>query len=248
MERFILVLCGWLLPLFVFADVAPEVTLRLVEGTYRPGDVIELQAEMRGADYAEFELHVPANRQLHCVANSREPVRYVEGEYVQRALLLLQPMSAGDFELNGMTATIVQGGVATDVALSSLQFTVASYAAEDTSDAIAELGADATSGAEMSAIKRTVIWVLFIILMVVWLRLKVANSKSVETAEAEVGLSDLIVKLEAGESATALIEVLLVRPSLSLSPNLRAHLESAVYANRMDAEELLELLRKEVAR
>ena len=58
MQRHILFLSAWLLPLFTFADVAPEVSLRLIEGEYLPGDVLELEAEMRGADYAEFELHV----------------------------------------------------------------------------------------------------------------------------------------------------------------------------------------------
>ncbi|MEZ7843104.1 MAG: hypothetical protein QMB33_03350, partial [Opitutales bacterium] len=67
MHRLILVLCGWLLPLFAFADVAPEIALRLTEGEYLPGDMLELEAEMRGADYAEFELHVPANAQCHFV-------------------------------------------------------------------------------------------------------------------------------------------------------------------------------------
>ncbi|HBR66987.1 MAG TPA: hypothetical protein DEA16_02350, partial [Opitutae bacterium] len=109
--RFILFLCAWLLPLFVIASLAPEVSLRLIEGTYRPGDIVELQAEMRGMDYAEFELHVPANAQLHFVTLTREPVRYVEGLYIQRVLLQLQPLSVGDFDLNGIAVTIAQDGV-----------------------------------------------------------------------------------------------------------------------------------------
>jgi hypothetical protein len=196
MQRLILVLCGWLLPLFALADVAPEIALRLTEGEYLPGDMLELEAEMRGADYAEFELHVPANAQCHFVEQIREPVRYVEGEYLQRVLLLLQPMSAGDFELNDITVTIAQGGVSRDVALPPVSFSVASYAVEDTSEAAAELGAGASLLAQASNNLRIIIAVLFIVLMVVWWLLRKVNTQPVKTAEIELGLSDLIVALE----------------------------------------------------
>jgi hypothetical protein len=196
MQRLILVLCGWLLPLFALADVAPEIALRLTEGEYLPGDMLELEAEMRGADYAEFELHVPANAQCHFVEQIREPVRYVEGEYLQRALLLLQPLSAGDFELNDITVTIAQGGVSRDVALPPVSFSVASYAVEDTSEAAAELGAGASLLAQASNNLRIIIAVLFIVLMVVWWLLRKVNTTPLKTAEIELGLSDLIVALE----------------------------------------------------
>ena len=196
MTRFISFLCPWLLPLFAMADVAPEVALRLVDGTYRPGDMLELQAEMRGVDYAEFELHVPANTQCHFVTQTREPVRYVEGVYVQRVLLQLQPLSAGDFELNDITVTIAQGGEVRDVALPTVSFTVATYAAEDRSEAAAELGAGASLLAQASNNLRIIIAVLFIVLMVVWWLLRKVNTKPVKTAEIELGLSDLIVALE----------------------------------------------------
>jgi len=194
--RFISFLCVWLLPLFAMASSAPEVALRLVDGTYRPGDMLELQAEMRGVDYAEFELHVPANTQCHFVTQTREPVRYVEGVYVQRVLLQLQPLSAGDFELNDITVTIAQGGEVRNVALPTVSFTVATYAAEDRSEAAAELGAGVSLLAQASNNLRIIIAVLFIVLMVVWWLLRKVNTKPVKTAEIELGLSDLIVALE----------------------------------------------------
>ena len=196
MTRFISFLCPWLLPLFAMASSAPEVALRLVDGTYRPGDMLELQAEMRGVDYAEFELHVPANTQCHFVTQTREPVRYVEGVYVQRVLLQLQPLSAGDFELNDITVTIAQGGEVRNVALPTVSFTVATYAAEDRSEAAAELGAGVSLLAQASNNLRIIIAVLFIVLMVVWWLLRKVNTKPVKTAEIELGLSDLIVALE----------------------------------------------------
>ena len=201
--RFILFLCAWLLPLFVIASLAPEVSLRLIEGTYRPGDIVELQAEMRGMDYAEFELHVPANAQLHFVTLTREPVRYVEGLYIQRVLLQLQPLSVGDFDLNGIAVTIAQDGVTREIVLPLVSFTVASYAAEDSSDAVAELAANFPGATMATNNLRITIGVLFVALMFVWLWMRKVNAKLMETAEAELGLSDLIMVLE--ENAPSLL-------------------------------------------
>jgi hypothetical protein len=250
MQRLILVLGTWLLPLFVLADLAPTIALRLIEGDYLPGDVLELEAKMRGPEYAEFELHVPANPQCHFVAQTREPVHYVGGEYMQSVRLLLQPMSAGDFELAGITATIAQGGVARDVALPSVLFSVASYAAEDMSKSAAELGASAFLLTQASNHLRIIIAVLFVVLMLVWLLLRKINVKPLQADQAEVGLDDLIAILEdsPGLAPGNIAEQILKRTNQVLSPNLREHLEAAVYGKQMDAETLLRLLREERAR
>jgi hypothetical protein len=264
MGRFIIVLCGWLLPLLAFADGAADISLRLAEGTYRPGDVIEMQAEMGRAEYAEFELHVPANSQLHFVAHTRKPVQYVGGEYVQSVLLLLQPMTAGEFELDGITATLTEGGVSTEVALLPLKFTVASYAAEDMSQEAAALGAGSAVLPKQVSLLGLTLCVVLVLYALFWFLIRRSSAMPVETAVAELGLSDLILALEGNAPSLPpceadvrqrrsvalqmIAEKLLERPDLSLSSTVREALEAAVYANRMDAEPLLELLRQEVAR
>jgi hypothetical protein len=275
--RYVLIaLCGWLLPLLTCADAAAGIELRLVADESRPGDVIELQAELRRAEYAEFVLHVPAHAQLHFVAHTLEPVRYVEGEYVQRELFLLQPMSAGVFELNAITATVEAGGVATEVSLPPVQFEVLSYGAEDTSKEAAELGMNAALRQPVGLVGVTVGAVLFICLLV-WLLLRKAKTHPVDVAVVQIGLSDLVAVLEGnapslplGEAdvwkrqsvgsesvaslgtlqarASGLAEQLLGRSDLSLSAVLREALETAAYANRIDVAQLLDLLRKEGVR
>lgn len=247
MRRFFIVLCGWLLPLLASADGVSGIELRLVAGESRPGDVIELQAEMRRAEYAEFVLHVPAHAQLHFVAHTREPVRYVEGEYVQRELFLLQPMRAGVFELDAITATIEQGGVATEVSLPPVQFEVLSYGAEDTSKVAAQLAETSLLSQPASVVGVTIGAVLFLSLLV-WLFLRKAKEQPMDVAVADVSLNDLITVLEAGESGSTLMEQLLERTDLSLSAVLREALEAAAYANRIDDAQLLNLLRQEGAR
>jgi cbb3-type cytochrome oxidase subunit 3 len=245
--RFI-VLCGWLLPLLAVADVASGVSLRLVEGRYRPGDVIELHAEMRRAEYAEFELHVPAHQQLHFVAHTRTPVRYVGGEYVQSVLLLLQPMTVGEFELTGITATLLEGELATELPLPPLQLTVESYATEDASQALAEFGEDASVAAKTSNLIGVVVVVLILLLLVVWLLVRNGKAKVEEVAGTEIDLNDLISVLEGNAPAMSLIEQLLERRDLTLSPAVREALEAAAYANRLDSAALLRRLKEEGAR
>ena len=241
-----ILLCSCLLPLFAFADGGSGVTLQLVEATYRPGDVIELQAEMRRSEYAEFELHVPAHPQLHFMAHTREPVRYVDGDYVQRVLLLLQPMSAGAFELDAITASVTQGEEVTEVQLPQLAFTVASYGAADVSKDLAILSEDAQAVTK----RPLLVWGLVVLVGlvgVVWFFMRKQKPALEEHAETE-GLSDLVAALEAGAPASDLIERLLSRESLSLSSSLRESLEAAVYANRIDEAALLRQLKEEGAR
>ncbi|CAA6677940.1 Unannotated [Lentimonas sp. CC4] len=246
MRGLLIFLCGCLLPLLALADDAQGVSLQLVEGTYQPGDVIELRAEMRRAEYAEFELHVPAHAQLHFVAHTRKPVRYVEGEYVQSVLLLLQPMNAGAFELSGITATLKQGDVAIEVALPSVQFTVASYATEDTSTALATLTEATMSTPKASILLLVLVVGLIILVFVAWLLLRKPKAVAVASVEA-ASLNDLIAVLQAGEPAVDLIERLLGNTEIQMSPSLRERLEAAVYANRINAVDLLSALKKEVA-
>lgn len=246
MRRLFTVLWGCLLPLIAFSDAGAGVTLRLVEDSYRPGDVVELEAEMRRSEYAEFELHVPAHAQLHFVAHTREPVRYVEGEYVQRELFVLQPMSAGEFELNSITATVTQGEVTTEVPLPSVTLTVDSYATEDPSKAVAELGMVVSSSAQKSNLIRLVVVIFIISVLVVCYLMRDGKTQSPEVVVAEASLSELITVLESGASGSLMIEQLLARADLSLSSRLRAAMEASVYGNGADTKVLLGLLKEEV--
>lgn len=240
------IICGCFALLLTWAEAGAEVTLRLSEEKCRPGDVIELQAEMRRADYAKFELHVPAHPQLHFVAHTREPVRYVEGEYVQREILLLQPMTAGAFELNGMTATFVEGEQMTELALPRVQLAVESYAREDASQVLAELGEDAVVPAQ--SLQTLTVIVVGLLLLLIWFLVRRTKVRPEESTATELGLSDLIASLEAGEPAMSLIEHLLSMPDLTLPPVLRKALEAAAYAKHFDSAALLRLLKEEGAR
>jgi hypothetical protein len=240
--------CLWLLPLFAFGDIPHGIELRLQASEYFPGEIVELQAEMRQADFAEFQLHVPVHRQLHFVAHTREPVRYVEGEYVQRSVLLLQPMNAGEFDLRGMTASVQQGNGLTEVELPPVQFTVQSYGAFDDSKELAAWPKESVQASPASGFLRLFLLLPVVMLFVVWMLRGKFSAASAETNLAVATLDDLADAIERGESAVELIERLLARPDLSLSANLREALEASVYADRLDAPQVLQLIREEVGR
>jgi hypothetical protein len=242
--------CGALLlwPLFAFANAPHGIELRLVPGSYQPGDVVEIQAEMRRADYAEFQLHVPTHPQLHFVAHTREPLRYKEGEYLQRSVLLLQPMSAGAFKLDAITASLSQGEQATEVPLPSLEFFVNSYEATDDSKELEPLPMHSFVPPGASGFLGLVVLLLGVLGLVIWLLKRGSTCQADTVVHAVDTLDDLTVLLERGDSPEALIERLLCRSDLSLSVELREALDAAVYANRLDAAHLLRLIREEASR
>ena len=243
-------LCGvWLLwPLLAMANDRHGIELRLLPGSYQPGDVLEIQAEMRRADYATFQLHVPTHSQLHFVAHTREPVSYAHGEYRQRTVLLLQPMAAGAFELDAITASLSQGAQHTEVTLPSLQFIVDSYAATDDSQALQSLQSQVFTAPETSRVLGLLGALLALLGLGLWLRKRRQPTAAGLVLPAVDGLGELAIALQRGDAPVALMERLLCRPDLSLSETLRAALQAAVYANRLDVSQLSRLVREEAAR
>ncbi len=243
-------LCSvWLLwPLLAMANDPHGIELRLLPGSYYTGDVLEIHAEMRRAEYATFQLHMPNHPQLHFVAHTREPVSYAHGEYRQRTVLLLQPMAAGAFELNAITASLSQGAQHTEVTLPSLHFTVDSYAATDDSQALQLLQSHAFTAPETSRVLELVGALLALLVLGLWLRKRRQPTAAGLVSPALDGLDELAIALQRGDAPVALMERLLCRPDLSLSETLRAALQAAVYANSLDASQLLRLVREEADR
>lgn len=245
MRAILLYASGWLLPIMAVAEVVPEVALRLVEGIYRTGDVVEVRAEMRRDDYAEFELHVPVHSQLYFVALTPEPVRYVKNEYVQRSTLLLQPMCAGEFELSGLTVTVAGGEHVKEQMLPPLKFRIESYADENLSSELALLE-DQTNSTDRSNNKLWLISMVCVCVGIWWRMQSPEESKAIQTIDTPTGVLDVIAALEEGAFSTPLIEELLDRSDVMLSFKLRRMLEAAVYSKGTDLAALLRQLKAEV--
>ncbi|MDG1668951.1 MAG: hypothetical protein P8I96_08510 [Opitutae bacterium] len=245
MRAILLYASSWLLPVMAVAEVVPVVALRLVEGIYRTGDVVEVRAEMRRDVYAEFELHVPEHPKLHFVALTPEPVRYVKNEYLQRSTLLLQPMCAGEFELTGFTVTVAGGEHVREEILPPLKFRIESYANENLSPELALLEGQ-TNSTDRSNNKLWLISMVCICVGIWWRMHSLKESKAIQTIDAPTGVRDVIEVLEEGASSTTLIEELLGRSDVMLSFKLRRMLEAAVYSKGTDFSALLRQLKAEV--
>lgn len=235
-------------PFLVRANDPHGIELRLRSGSYFPGDVLQIEAEMQRPDYASFELQIPSHPQLYFVAHTREPVRYEQGAYRQRALLLLQPMAAGAFELNAITARLSLGAQHIKVALPSLQFVVDSYAATDDSQALQPLPAQVFSPASRSPQLEWVVLLVVLLGLLRWLRQRRQRSTVDAVLSATEGLRELAAALERGDASVDLMERLLNRADVQLSDPLRAVLQAAVYGKRLDAAQLQRMIGTEVAR
>ena len=237
-----------LLPFLVFADSPHGIELSVDEQDYFPGDVILIHAQMRRSDFAEFELHVPAHPQLYFVAHTVEPLQYANGEYTQNAHLLLQTMTSGTFRLESITADIKQGERLQQVDLPPFAFSVKSYDSTDASNELELLIPNTEK--ERSGFFALAITLLVGILSSIafWKFRRKPLSDVVEVTPYEDPLSELRERLECDETPIDLIERLLQRSPVSLSPELRHAMEAAVYGNRLNKDALIRLLKKEASK
>ncbi len=246
MVRFLAILSLLLgsLPALAAAERVPEIELRLNADIYYPGDMIELSAVMHPAEYAAFSIRIPEHPKLHFVAYTPEPVRFQDGAYVQRVVWRFQPVAAGEFVLEPIQARLNNGagGVET-VTLPPVTIRVQSYGAMDTSDELESLP-PATSG--LSAERNYLLLFLALAAVIaagIWLIRRKGRHETAVLPVSSVGLADLVLQLEQGQPVVKLIEQVVARPDVQLSAELRAALEAAAYAGRMDRDHLLALIR-----
>jgi hypothetical protein len=234
-------------PLLVRANDPHGIELRLRSGSYFPGDVLQIEAEMQRPDYASFELLMPSHPQLYFVAHTREPLHYAQGVYRQRALLLLQPLVAGDYRLDGLRASIFTGAEHIEISLPSLQFHVDSYAASDDSSALLPLPSEVFGASEPSRLVE--LWGLCVagIGLLCYLLQRRQRRETDPQQPVSACLDDLSLALQRGEVPLALMEQLLCGADLQLSARLRGALQAAVYGQHCDPAQLLRLIREEVA-
>lgn len=247
MFRLLSVLCSLLLGSVALLSAA-DIELRLNADSYAPGDLIELHAEMRRADYGEFTLHIPKHPKLHFVSHTPEPIRYQAGEYVQRAVWRFQPVTAGEFVLSPIKASLKVGAEeAEELTLAPVSIAVQSVGALDLSDEMAALPTDATvlSVRRHFALLVVILLVVIIALVLVWWLRRSAHRVESVPVVRDVRLDDLVEKLEHEQPAIDLIERLLVSADVQLSADLREAMEAAVYAGRCDRAQLLQLIKTE---
>lgn len=230
-----------------YADAGIELSIE--PETCAPGDIIQLTAKMKRADYAELALKIPAHPSLHFVAQTSSPITYTNGLYAQTTTWTLQPVRSDRIELANIIAEIKQGERVETVKLPTLSVVALPDPAQTDNDAPMQL--PLTSEAVETPSTKWLITVFLILLAltrsgIAYLRRRKAQPDLIAEASAPT-LQDLLQSLKSGQLPTKMIEQILANDQITLPDTTRATLERAIYAVPQDPEVLLAELQKEVA-
>jgi hypothetical protein len=223
------------------------IDLTLSPANSRPGDVVELRASMEQADYANFELKLPQHADLYLVDRQRQPVEYVDGQYRQESLWLLQPTRSGTIRVTGIQAVLHQQDGPVTLDLPELSIEVERYISADDSF-YPEPWPDALEPPERVFFTDFLLIVGVIVLALLALRFRPKRAACSAIPSAAPSIESLLVATSAGQLPTESIAAILEDASLVLSPHVRSALERALYQRGADAGELARILKKEMQR
>lgn len=244
---FTLSLCLALTPFTLSAKSDHGIVLTLSQTECKPGDVIELRAQMTRSDYAEFELKLPKIEALHFVTQQQSPIQYSKGFYWQSCVWIFQPIHSGSIEWQGIRALIKQGEDETEYELPPLQLTVLPYA--NTADSLDPEPLPATITSP-SAEPRP-FWIYLLIgtgaLAILYFALRQRPQTDNGTQKQSANLLELQQAIATSDDLPIdMIEQILDDDAIQVSPELRTALEAAVYQAHADPAALRAAIQKEV--
>jgi hypothetical protein len=242
----IISLCFALTPLALFAGNDHGIVITLSQTICKPGDVIELRAQMTRSDYAEFELKLPKIDALHFVTQQQSPIQYSKGLYRQSSVWIFQPIQSGLIEWQGIRALIKQGEHETEYELPSMKLMVSPYTSSDDSFRPEPLPATITNQSPQT--RPLWLYLLFGLgaIAILYLALRPRTQSVCKTTKQSTSLSDLQQAIAAGDLPIDLIEQILVDDRVKISQELRIAMEAAVYNPHADPEVFRAALDKEV--
>lgn len=211
-----------------------------------PGDTVELRASGAFSELSTYELRLPQHEALHLVAHQRQPVHYEDGVYLQRDVWVLQPLYSGTIELGEILVLVRQGGELSEELRAVPPLTVQSYVDYSDSPEPQPLPEDRIAGAQEFGAWLVGLFGLLAVGLFFVLRFRKAGRELVAESQ-EASLADVRAALVGGMVPVELIEQLLADQSVSLSTNVRAAFEGAVYGKLNDTETLVEVLDREEA-
>lgn len=230
-----------------YADAGIELSIE--PKTCAPGDIIQLTAEMKRADYAEFALKIPAHPSLHFVAQTSSPITYTNGLYSQTTTWTLQPVRSDRIELANIIAEIKQGEHIETVQLPALSVIAQPVEAQTDNDSPMPLPttAEATNPPSTKWLIAACVILLAIILIGLAYRLRRKSQTEPQVEQVAPTLQDLLQSLKSGQLPSKMVEQILANDQITLSDSTRVTLERAIYASPQTPEVLLATLQKEVA-
>ncbi len=227
------------------------ISVRFVPEQARPGDVVQLRAQMDRETWGQFELHVPATPALHAITVEKMPLKYENGRYQQQQSLVFQPKRSGAIVISGARLDVVTSGGRQSVALPDLTLAVEPLGTVDTSDIPVPLPAPAPDSPPGSpALWAALVVIAFVLSITILLVAKKKQNRqltAVQSVPPKSTPDDLFKRLQSGELPRKDLERLLCDPSFVASDAVRAAIERAVYSQNDDAVELAKLLQQQEA-
>lgn len=227
---------------------ATDLKVWLETTSCRPGDLIELHAELEKSDFAEFSIQIPKHKALYFVSKQSLPTNYNGETYLQKTIWQLQAMQPGNIELTGILATIQTGAVTHEQIIEPLSLTVTPYKTTEDVNAPLPLPDDLALEIEKPS---AIMWIigggiLIIVFSVILTRNKRTHTDN-SNQTSEPTLKELVMVLEGGQPPLTIIESVLNNSSIALSKDARSALEHAAYSkgSTIECDALLAHLRKE---
>ncbi|MCM2372059.1 hypothetical protein [Aporhodopirellula aestuarii] len=230
-------------------DDSHGITARFIPARANPGEIVELRVEMNRKQWGSFELQVPSQPTLHSIAVERVPLEYANGQYHQRESLFFQPVSSGTHTIGDARVMLSTADGPHEVELPELSLEVSPFDASEISDAPEPLPPEDTNRLESSP-EAWGFALLAVLCLLVFIGGQLSRRRRPEpiaaSATPKFQPTELIQELQSGSIPKDALERLLNDPDCPVSQETRVEVERAVYANDVQAAQLVARLQKEL--
>ncbi|EMI20028.1 hypothetical protein RMSM_03041 [Rhodopirellula maiorica SM1] len=228
------------------------ITVRFVPDHAGPGDVVQLRAEMDRDTWGQFELHVPANPDMHAITVEELPLQYKNGRYQQQQSLVFQPKRSGSLRISGATIDVVSSRGRQTVTVPDLTLAIKPFESTDTATTPVPLPSPEPVRSPQSpsrlAVPLCIGLVLAIAIFLVSRNYRNQTRATSQPTTQPPPSDDLVDLLKSGQTSRQDLEQLLNDPNFVVSATEREVIERAVYAENCDTTQLANLLQQQETR
>lgn len=228
------------------------ITVRFIPDHASPGDVVQLRAEMDRDAWGQFDLHVPANPDMHAITVEKLPLQYQDGRYRQQQSLVFQPKRSGSLRVSGATIDVVTSRGRQTVTIPDLTLVIEPIGITDTATTPVPLPPSTPVQSPQSlAFLAVPVGVGLVLLLAIFLVARKHRNRqpaAVPPTTQPPPTDDLVQLLQSGQMPRHGLERLLADPNFAASVDVREAIERAVYAEEYDAVQLAQRLQQQEGR
>ncbi|GAA5507959.1 hypothetical protein [Novipirellula caenicola] len=229
------------------------ITVRFIPNHARPGDVVQLRAEMDRDTWGQFDLHVPANPDMHAITVEKIPLQYQDGRYRQQQSLVFQPKRSGALRVSGATIDVVTSRGRQTVTVPDLTLVIEPTGITDTTTTPVPLPTSTPAQSSQSlAFFAAAVGIGLVFLLAIFVVARKHRNRqptaAPSTSQSPPPTDNLVHLLQSGQMPRHDLERLLADPNFTASVDVRAAIERAVYAEEYDTAQLAHQLQQQEGR